>query len=227
MVEVMIAGAFLLISHFGISSSPARAVLVGKLGEGPYLGLYSLVSLAALGWLIYAFSNATRFDYLWPLDASLYWVSKLSMPIAVTFMLGGFLVPNPTQVGMGDRAADPDPARGLVRITRHPFMWAVIIWSIGHIVANPDTVAVTFFSIFLLLAGLGTILIDAKKAATLGSSWTQFASVTSNVPFAAILAGRNKLVLSELWLPVLIGVVGYLAMFWGHEWLSGGAAIYW
>ena len=45
--------------------------------------------------------------------------------------------------------------------------------------------------------------------------------MTSNVPFAAILSGRNKLVLKELLLPVVVGLLGYGVVFWGHEWVSG------
>jgi uncharacterized membrane protein len=62
---------------------------------------------------------------------------------------------------------------------------------------------------------------DRKKAAALGEGWTDYASTTSNVPFVAILSGRNRLVLGELWLPVLLGLVGYAALAYGHEWVSG------
>ena len=41
------------------------------------------------------------------------------------------------------------------------------------------------------------------------------------MPLAAILSGRNRLVLSELWLPVLLGLATYAALSWGHEWVSG------
>jgi uncharacterized membrane protein len=55
----------------------------------------------------------------------------------------------------------------------------------------------------------------------MGEDWVPFADATSNVPFAAILAGRNRLVIGELWLPVLVGAVGYALVLWGHEWVSG------
>jgi uncharacterized membrane protein len=67
----------------------------------------------------------------------------------------------------------------------------------------------------------GTFLMDRKKAATLGEDWARYAAVTSNVPFAAVAAGRNRLVVSELVAPVLVGLVGYGLVLWGHQWLSG------
>lgn len=226
MFEVLLAGSLLLITHFGISSTSARDVLAGKLGETAYQGLYSLLSLVLIVLLVLAFNSASRIDYVWAINPDLYWIAKLTMPIAFVFMAGAFTSPNPTQVGMEDKMADPEPARGLIRITRHPFMWAVIIFAVGHIAANGDAVAIAFFSVFLLLAGIGTILIDAKKARRQADAWPAFAAVTSNVPFAAIVGGRNRLVLSEIWLPVVIGLVLYVAVFWGHAWLSG-VEIFW
>lgn len=226
MFEVLLAGSLLLITHFGISSTSARATLANKLGEMPFQGLYSVISLVCIGLLVLAFNNADRLEYVWPINPDLYWIAKLTMPIAFVFAAGAFTSPNPTQVGMEDKMADPEPARGLIRITRHPFMWAVIIFSIGHIAANGDTVAIAFFSVFLLLAGIGTLAIDAKKARRQADRWPGFAAVTSNLPFAAILTGRNRLVLSEIWLPLAIGLVLYVAVFWGHAWVSG-VEIFW
>ena len=54
MIELLAAAALLLASHYGISSTPLRAWLVARIGERPYLALYSLVALGALVWLISA-----------------------------------------------------------------------------------------------------------------------------------------------------------------------------
>ena len=135
------------------------------------------------------------------------------------------MVRNPTTVGMegslqGEGAAE-DLARGVTRITRHPFQWSVVLWAGTHLAANGDQVSVVFFTTFLVLGLLGGALIDRKKAAALGADWQPYAQVTSNVPFAAILSGRNRLVLRELIAPVAVGLVGYLALFWGHDWVAG------
>jgi hypothetical protein len=37
MLELVMAAAFLLASHYGISSTPLRAWLVRRIGERPYL----------------------------------------------------------------------------------------------------------------------------------------------------------------------------------------------
>ncbi len=225
MLQMMLASVLFLGTHLGISSTGARPALVGRLGEGGYLVLYSVLALATLSYLIWLYGNLPRYDYLWLPNPSLYLVPKVVMPVALILLVGGFMVKNPTNVGADGMltAADADQelARGVTRITRHPFQWGVVLWAVSHLFANGDTVSVVFFSTFLILSGLGTVLIDRKKAAKLGDAWTPYAQQTSNVPFGAILSGRNRLVLSELWLPVVVGVAVNVGAYYGHEWLAG------
>ena len=65
------------------------------------------------------------------------------------------------------------------------------------------------------------MLLDRKKAVSLGADWAVYQAQTSNVPFAAILRGKNRLVAKELILPVVVGGVLYAAVLWGHEWVGG------
>ncbi|MCZ6643838.1 MAG: NnrU family protein [Gammaproteobacteria bacterium] len=222
---MVMGGALFLATHLGISSTPLRTKLTDSLGQRGYLGLYSLLAIATLGYLIWLYNIVPRYDYFWGLDPALYWAPKILMPIACVFLLGGFMVRNPTAVGLENMLKDPAQkdqlVRGLTRITRHPFQWSVVFWAVSHMIANGDVASVVFFGTFAILGLLGGVLIDRKKAASSGEHWQPFAQVTSNVPFAAILSGRNKLVLKELLLPVVVGLLGYGVVFWGHEWVSG------
>ena len=50
--------------------------------------------------------------------------------------------------------------------------------------------------------------------------------VTSRLPFAAILGGRNRLVLGEIgWLPPVAGVAGWIALLYLHPLLLGVPAL--
>ena len=91
--------------------------------------------------------------------------------------------------------------------------------------ANGDTVSVTFFSSFLVLSLLGSFLMDKKKAAAMGEGWAAYAQVTSNVPFAAIFSGRNKLELKELALPAVVGLLAHVAASYFHESYTGAVII--
>lgn len=52
-------------SHF-LMSHPLRADMVRRFGTNGFLGLYSLVSLATFGWMLFEFGRAPKSDVLWP-----------------------------------------------------------------------------------------------------------------------------------------------------------------
>ena len=230
MIEILFASVLFLVTHLGISSTPLRRGLVSVLTERGFLGVFSLVALGTLVYLIMVYVDAPRYDYLWSPDPNLYWAPKILMVFALIFLLGGFMVKNPTTVGLGGALDDPAQlaglTRGMNRITRHPFQWGVVLWAASHIVANGDVVSIVFFTTFLVLSLAGSFLIDLKKARVLGDRWAPFAAATSNVPFGAIISGRNKLVFKELLAPIGVALAVYVALFWTHEWIAG-VGVYW
>ena len=225
MLPMLLAGGLFLGTHLGISSTGLRAKLVKLLGQGGYLALYSVLALGTLAYLIWLYTELPRYDYFWLPNPTLYLIAKLIMPVAFVLFVGGFMVKNPTNVGaesiLQGVTAETEFARGVTRITRHPFQWSVMLWSSCHLLANGDSVSVGFFSTFLVLSVAGSMLLDRKKAASLGADWAVYQAQTSNVPFAAILRGKNRLVAKELILPVVVGGVLYAAVLWGHEWVGG------
>jgi uncharacterized membrane protein len=78
----------------------------------------------------------------------------------------------------------------------------------------------------LVLAIFGTASIDAKRKRALGGKWDAFAAQTSNIPFAAILAGRQSLKLSEIgWWRIALAVAIYAALLVGHPYAFGARAL--
>lgn len=218
-MQLVVATIAFLATHY-VSSTPLRVKLVGALGEKPYFGLYSLVAFATLGWMIFAYYRAPSMT-LWYVPALRY-VPLVLMPIALILIVCGLLSRNPTLVGQERLLKSEDPARGIVRVTRHPLMWSIALWAASHILARGDAASALFFGSFLVLALSGTLLIDHRKAATLGADWMRFAGVTSNLPFAAIAAGRNVLKLAEIgWIKPLIGIALYIAVLLLHPHLFG------
>jgi uncharacterized membrane protein len=221
--ELLFAGVLFVAAHLGISSTPLRDLLVRRLGQRGYLGLYSLIAVVTLVYLIMAFNGSSHAQFLWTPSPALRGLALLVMPVALVLLLGGFLVRNPTAVGQEAGLATIGEGSGLLRITRHPFQWSVVLWAGVHILANGDAASLVFFGSLGTLSLVGTFAIDAKKARAAGGDWAAFAKVTSNVPFAAILSGRSRLVVGELWLPLALGLVGYVVLLWGHVYVSGVA----
>ena len=208
--------AFLLL-HV-LPSTPLRARLVGALGEGPYLGAFSVASIGLVVWMAFAFGAAPA-QPLWP---GLRWLPPAVMPFAFILLACGVLTPNPTAVAAGKLFARPEPARGIVRVTRHPVMWGIMLWAGAHLAAVGTISATLFFGTFLVLAAAGTRLQDARKAKTHGEDWKRFAALTSNLPFAAIAQGRNRFSLAEIgYVRVVFGLLLYGGFFLAHPWLFG------
>lgn len=220
-----------LLLHIGISATGLRALIVGRIGEGPYRGVFSLASAGLLAWLGFAFVEIHRVDdhpllsALWPAPAwGRYGAQGLTL---LAFLLGvtGLLTPGPTTAGFEGALRKETPARGVLRITRHPFLWAVVLWAGGHLLANGERFSVMMFGVFALMALYGTRSIDRKSAARDPEAWAKFAAVTSNIPFAAIVQGRNRLSFGELgWRP-FAALAAYAAVAYGHAWLVGAPAI--
>ncbi|MCF8469795.1 MAG: NnrU family protein, partial [Parvibaculum sp.] len=199
-----------------------RGRIVGMIGEQAWLGLFSLVSLAAIIWLAWCFNQATAGPnhLYWAAPVWTLHLSPLVILVAALFAVIGVTTPNPTAVGAEALAENPDTVKGMLRITRHPFLWGAAIWALWHILVNGDRASIIFFGTFALLAILGTFSIDDKKRKRMGESWTAFAAKTSNLPFAAIFAGRNQLKLGEfVWWRILFALIVFGALFYGHLWL--------
>ena len=206
---LVLATAVFLATHF-VPSTPLRPKLVGAIGYWPYIGVYSLVALLTIGWMIWAYIGAPR-EPLW---GGVRWIAYLLMPLAFVLIACGYWR-NPTIVGFDGLLRSEDPARGIIRITRHPIMWGLMLWAAAHILARGDTKSLVFFGSFLLLAGLGTILMDQRKKAN--PDWPRFAAATSHIPFVAVAQGRNRIVWREIgWLRPVLGLAAFFAVLAFH-----------
>lgn len=132
------------------------------------------------------------------------------MPFAFILIACGYWR-NPTMVGADKLLKSDDPARGIIRITRHPIMWGVMLWAAAHILARADLKSLVFFGGFLVLAAVGTLLIESRKSSN--PDWPRFAAATSHVPFVAVAQGRSRIVWREIgWLRPLAGLALYFGV---------------
>jgi uncharacterized membrane protein len=206
-------------THF-VSSTPLRAALAGVIGERGYLAVYSIAAFATLGWMIWAYGRAPL-QPLWQVPGLRLWPAVV-MPFALILAASALMTRNPTAIGQAGAMKAGEPARGIIRVTRHPLMWGIMLWGAVHLLARGDLASLVFFGGFVALAGLGTLLIDARKRASLGEDWRRFAAVTSNLPFGAIVGGRNRFVLGEIgWQRIGVGLALYVLLLLAHPYLFG------
>jgi uncharacterized membrane protein len=197
MIDLVLASLFFPLSHFLISSTPLRAIFVNLLGERRYSLGYSLLAVAALVWLTFAYRHAPA----WPLWDTPWWLSLAVSPVIVVssiLAVAGLTTPNPVIVRSEALFDRPDIVRGVLRVTRNAFFWGAGLFSIAHVIILGDVAGILTFGSIGVLGIAGASILDAKKARQQGKAWNAFSAVTSNIPFLAIIQGRQRLVLSEI-----------------------------
>jgi len=225
LISLVIAGIAFCGSHVLLSSTGLRGSLRDQLGERGFLAVYSLTALVTFAWFLMAYAHAPTI-LLWPRQRWMALVPIVVMPLATVLLVAGYTTPNPTAVGMERAARADDPAPGMLRVTRHPVMWAIGLWAISHMIANGDLRSLLFFGAFAALSLGGTLLIDRKKRLALGSNWSRLAEVTSNLPFAALVTGRTRLRWRDISLLRLIaGLLLYAVLYNAHALIAGAPVV--
>lgn len=224
LVSLVAAAAFFVLLHLGIAETRLRDGFVRMMGEGLYFGLFSAASLGSLIWLAMAYGAAAAGPYasVWGHVRAARWLGLLLVGLGFVLGVAGLLTKNPTAVGGARMLEGAWSAPALLRITRHPFLWGVVLWALAHLIFNGDVPSLIFFGAFFAVALLGTISIDRKRARLFGAHWESFAQETSDVPGAALIAGRTRLRPRALpWLKFLVGLLVFGALLHWHARLFG------
>jgi uncharacterized membrane protein len=135
-------------AHLFTTLRERRAVLVARIGEGPYKGLYSLVSLAGLVLIVYGFGlwRAAGSPQLWYPPIWTKHIALVLVPIAAILIVAAYV-----------------PSQLRTRL-KHPFLTAVKLWALAHLLANGDLAGVVLFGGFLAYAVYDRIAVKERAA---------------------------------------------------------------
>ncbi len=208
MIELLLAIVVFVGTHF-VLSHPLRAPLVRRFGEQGFMGVYSLVALIALIWVVTAYRGAPSAQ-LWIAPVWLRWLGYLVMIDACILLAGSLIAPNPALTMMGGALQKSTHPTGVMLITRHPMMWAIGLWAMVHVAVSGRLETLILAGGMGVLALVGAKLQDGKKALQLGEAWAAYAAHTSYWPGGAQIKGRLPLrTFWPGWVPVLAGCVLY------------------
>jgi uncharacterized membrane protein len=185
-MAVLIVGLALFLGiHTLTTLREPRAALIGRMGEGPYKGLYSAVSAIGLVLIVWGFARYrdTAYVQIWtPPD----WLH----PVVLVLMWFAFLA----------LAAAYSPIGWIKGTLRHPMLVGVKSWALAHLLANGDLGALLLFGTFLVWAVYDRIAV--KRRGALGAPRSGF--TTGDV--IALVVG-SAVYAAMFWLhPKLIGV---------------------
>lgn len=206
-------------SHLVLSSARLRPVLVGRLGQGPFLALYSVIALGLFVRLVALYwghrhAGATLWTTLGPaaVARALNYVLMAAALVLVTVAVIPGSAPPSAMTARG-----PVTARGVLRITRHPLFSGLGLFGLAHLLVNGSTGDLAFFGGFPLFAWIGARHQDARLTRD-KAGYAALVAETSVVPFLAVLTGRQRLVAAELpWRAMAVGLALTVALRHWHD----------
>src|SRR6202451_2077572 len=136
-------------AHVFVTMRDRRAVLVAKLGEWPYRGLFSLVSILGIVLIAYGFASyrAAGFIVVWnPPAWTRHIVVALMWPASI--MVAAAYIPG-----------------NLKRVLKHPLLVAVKTWAFAHLCANGDLGGMILFGAVLAWAVYDRITLKHRSDA--------------------------------------------------------------
>ncbi len=168
----------------------SRASLIGRIGEGPYKGLYSLASLAGIVLISIGYGQYRAAGYIPVWDPPV-WTRHLSLLLvwfAFVFFVAAYL-----------------PGR-IKRTLKHPMLAGLKVWALAHLLANGDLGSILLFGALLAWGVAARISVkrrdevrDHAGPAAAPSGWRNDG--------LALAVGTVAYVLFAFWLhPWLIGV---------------------
>ncbi len=210
--QIALLWAAFTVSHLGLASERVEPRLRKALGDGAFLGLYSLCALAIfvpLCWIYFTHRHAGAWLWSVSVGPGLRALLYVAITVALVLVAGSFLRPSPAAVAPGKAEV-----AGIYRVTRHPLVLGLaLIWAL-HLLPNGSSADLAFFGGFLTFSLLGAWHQDARKLHAGNADFRAFHAATSFLPFARAGALRG---LAEI--PALvwaIGIAAALALRWLH-----------
>jgi uncharacterized membrane protein len=136
-VTKLIIGLVIFIgAHLFVTCRGQRAAVIARIGEWPYKGLFSLVSLVGLILIGYGYADYRAADWInvWYPPRWTHYVTQLLMWPASIFVVAAYV--------RGD----------IYRKLKHPMLVGVKTWAVAHLISNGDLGSIILFGSFLAWA---------------------------------------------------------------------------
>lgn len=188
-MTVLILGlvVFLGVHSTRIIADGWRTAQLKRHGEGAWKGIYSLLSLAGFGLIIWGFGLARQDPVvLWLAPAGMRHVAALLTLIAFVLLAAAYV-----------------PRNAVKASVHHPMVLAVKVWAFAHLLANGKLADLVLFGAFLGWAVVCFIAARKRDRA----AGTQYPAGTPGGTAATVVAGAVAWAAFTFWLhAALIGV---------------------
>jgi uncharacterized membrane protein len=185
-MAILILGLVVFLgAHSFTTFRDARASLIAKIGEGPYKGLYGLVSLVGFVLIVIGYGQyrANGYIQVWDPPTGLRHLTLLLMWFAFVALVAAY-----------------SPGAIKTRL-KHPMLVAVKIWALAHLLANGDLGSMVLFGAFLAWAVYDRISVKRRPKLRLPAG-----SAPGRGDVIALLVGTIAYFAMISLHPLLIGV---------------------
>ena len=213
LLNLIAASAAFVGTHF-LMSHPLRAPMVKVLGDIGFQIGYSVVSLATMAWMYFAFKAAPLTTPLWPGFDDVSWAVGSVIVLLGMVLFAGSLIGNPAMPAPNAADAARKEPQGVFRVTRHPMLWGFSLWGVSHIIAAPTGRTLVVALAIIVLSLVGAKFQDAKKRGQMGEAWAEWESNTSYWPRPGQLGAIG-------WKTWLAGIAIWFAASWAHGAFAG------
>lgn len=174
-MALLIAGVTIFFAAHFYSAFRSRAAgkdIKSKMGEGPYMGLYSLVSGIGLGLMIYGYMTAAP-------TGSLYIGPEWARHALMTLMLLAFIL----------LAAAYIPNTHIKKIVKHPMLCSVILWSAGHLLMGANQQKLLLFGSFFIFGVVDFVAASRRSGETVNNAPSAMFDLVAIILGGAVYAG--------------------------------------
>jgi len=190
-VTLLVLGLIIFLGTHSFSMARrARFGIIRKVGEGPYKGLYSLLSLAGIILISVGYGQYRQTGYIPVWDPPV-WTRHLALLLvwfAFVFVAAAYL-----------------PGR-IRRTLKHPMLAGVKVWALAHLLANGDLGSILLFGAVLAWAVAARISVKRRDEAVPHGAPPESSSGLRNDALA-VATGTVLYIAFVVWLhPLLIGV---------------------
>src|ERR1700685_366243 len=179
-------------AHVFVSLRTNRAALISSFGHGPYLGLFSLVSIVGVVLIGYGFARY-RAEGVIPLWYPPHWTRQ----IVVALMW-------PASIAVVAAYIPGD----IKRVLKHPMLVGVKLWAFAHLCANGDLGGIILFGSVLIWGGYDCLTL--KRRSDPGALPIPVGGLRNDI-IAVVVGTIIYLALGFVFHPVVIGVPAFAA----------------
>ena len=161
--------------------------LRARMGYGPFMGLYSVLSLIGFVLIIYGYGATRGLGILYNPPT---WLAHINLVLTIPALI--LLVVSQL------------PAGYIKKASKHPMLLAVKLWALGHLLANGEINSVILFGSFLAYAVFDRIMVKRRGDNGPGPD----ATLNPMMDAISVVGGTAVWAAIALWLhPILFGVV--------------------